>query len=79
MRAGDDLENDTPPKKKSGFATANIEKLLQSRPGKRGLPLNISAKTHPTLHISMARVYSLKVSITSGARYHLIEIINEFL
>ena len=36
-----------------------------------GLPLSISANTQPTLHMSIARVYSLKVSITSGARYHL--------
>ena len=44
----------------------------QSRPGKRGLPLNISASTHPTDHMSIARVYCLKVSMTSGARYHLL-------
>lgn len=43
----------------------------QSLPGKRGLPLSISARTQPTLQISIARVYSLKVSMTSGARYHL--------
>lgn len=43
----------------------------QSLPGNSGLPLSISARTQPTLHISIARVYSLKVSITSGARYHL--------
>ena len=43
----------------------------QSRPGKSGLPLSISASTQPTLQMSMARVYSLKVSMTSGARYHL--------
>ena len=44
---------------------------VQSLPGKRGLPLSISASTQPTDHMSMARVYSLKVSMTSGARYHL--------
>ena len=43
----------------------------QSRPGNSGFPLSISASTHPTLQMSIARVYSLKVSITSGARYHL--------
>lgn len=42
----------------------------QSRPGNNALPLNISANTHPILQISIARVYSLKVSMTSGARYH---------
>ena len=36
-----------------------------------GFPLSISANTQPTLHMSIARVYALKVSITSGARYHL--------
>lgn len=36
-----------------------------------GFPLSISAKTQPTLHMSIARVYSLNVSMTSGARYHL--------
>jgi len=45
--------------------------ILQSRPGNKGFPLNISASTQPTLQMSMARVYSLKVSMTSGARYHL--------
>lgn len=44
---------------------------LQSLPGKSGFPLNISASTQPTLQTSMERVYSLKVSMTSGARYHL--------
>lgn len=43
----------------------------QSRPGNKGFPLSISAKTHPTDQMSIARVYSLKVNITSGARYHL--------
>ena len=43
----------------------------QSRPGNMGFPLSISANTQPTLHMSIARVYSLNVSVTSGARYHL--------
>jgi len=43
----------------------------QSRPGNMGFPLSISANTQPTLHMSIARVYSLNVSMTSGARYHL--------
>ena len=47
-------------------------RYLQSFPGNRGLPFNISAKMHPTLHTSMAFVYSLNVSIISGARYHLV-------
>ena len=42
---------------------------IQSRPGNNGLALSISARTHPTDQMSMARVYSLNVSITSGARY----------
>src|SRR3954471_410940 len=45
---------------------------LQSLPGKSGLPLSISARIQPTLHTSIALVYSLKVSIISGARYHLV-------
>lgn len=48
------------------------EKPLQSLPGNSGLPFSISAKMHPTLQTSMAFVYSLKVSIISGARYHLV-------
>lgn len=47
-------------------------RYLQSFPGNRGLPFNISAKMHPTLHTSMAFVYSLNVSMISGARYHLV-------
>src|SRR5271156_5363398 len=43
---------------------------LQSLPGKRGLPLNISARIQPTDQTSMALVYSLNVSMISGARYH---------
>ena len=50
---------------------ANID-YLQSFPGKRGLPFSISAKMQPTLHTSIALVYSLNVSIISGARYHLV-------
>src|SRR5450432_1102528 len=42
---------------------------LQSFPGNRGLPLNISAKIQPTDQTSMAFVYSLKVNIISGALY----------
>lgn len=42
---------------------------LQSFPGNRGFPLSISAKMQPTLHTSMALVYSLNVSMISGARY----------
>lgn len=53
------------------FLHSNKGGHSQSRPGKRGFPLNISARTQPTLHISIARVYSLNVSMTSGARYHL--------
>lgn len=45
---------------------------LQSFPGKSGLPLNISAKIHPTDQTSIAFVYSLKVNMISGARYHLV-------
>jgi hypothetical protein len=45
---------------------------LQSLPGNNGFPLNISARMHPTLQTSMALVYSLKVSMISGARYHLV-------
>src|SRR3954451_12553768 len=45
-------------------------KNVQSFPGNKGFPLNISAKMHPTLHTSMALVYSLNVSMISGARYH---------
>ena len=41
----------------------------QSFPGNNGLPLSISAKIQPTLHTSIAFVYSLKVSMISGARY----------
>jgi len=44
---------------------------IQSRPGNSGFPESISASTHPTLQTSIARVYSLNVNITSGARYHL--------
>jgi hypothetical protein len=44
---------------------------VQSRPGKSGWPESISARTQPTDQTSIARVYSLNVSITSGARYHL--------
>jgi len=47
------------------------ENVVQSRPGNRGFPESISASTHPTLQTSIARVYSLNVSMTSGARYHL--------
>jgi hypothetical protein len=43
----------------------------QSLPGKSGFPLSISARTQPTDQMSMAQVYSLNVSMTSGARYHL--------
>lgn len=43
----------------------------QSRPGNSGFPESISASTHPTLQTSIARVYSLNVNMTSGARYHL--------
>jgi hypothetical protein len=57
-------------KSEEGGAQAT-NRNIQSRPGKRGFPLSISARTQPTLHMSIARVYSLKVSITSGARYHL--------
>ena len=35
-----------------------------------GSPLSISAKMHPTDHMSMALVYCLNVRMTSGARYH---------
>jgi len=53
------------------LAGGSIMKIFcsQSRPGKRGFPLSISAKTHPILQMSIARVYSLKVNMTSGARY----------
>ena len=44
---------------------------IQSRPGNSGFPESISASTHPTLQTSIARVYSLNVNMTSGARYHL--------
>jgi hypothetical protein len=44
---------------------------VQSRPGKSGWPESISARTQPTDQTSIAHVYSLNVSITSGARYHL--------
>lgn len=47
----------------------------QSLPGNSGFPLSISASTQPTLHMSIARVYSLNVNITSGARYHLAVVI----
>jgi hypothetical protein len=45
---------------------------LQSRPGNKGLPLSISAKIQPIDQTSMALVYSLNVSIISGALYHLV-------
>lgn len=45
---------------------------LQSLPGNRGFPLSISARMQPTDHTSMALVYSLKVNMISGARYHLV-------
>jgi len=71
------------------------KEYAQSRPGKRGFPLNISARIHPTdpsghrsrghqfmslrgrsaegdSQTSIAKVYSLKVSMISGARYHLV-------
>lgn len=44
----------------------------QSLPGNSGLPLSISARMHPTLQTSIALVYSLKVNMISGARYHLV-------
>jgi len=62
-------EKDENKSEEDGAQTTN--RNIQSRPGKRGFPLSISARTQPTLHMSIARVYSLKVSITSGARYHL--------
>lgn len=34
------------------------------------MPLNISARMQPTDQTSMAFVYSLKVNMISGARYH---------
>src|SRR5436189_653923 len=46
-----------------------IKEISQSLPGNSGLPLNISAKIHPTLQTSIAFVYSLKVNMISGARY----------
>ena len=57
--------------KKLGPLHIGVAIASQSLPGKRGFPLSISASTQPTLQISIARVYSLKVSMTSGARYHL--------
>lgn len=42
---------------------------VQSLPGNRGLPLSISARIQPTLHTSIALVYSLNVNMISGARY----------
>lgn len=43
---------------------------IQSFPGNSGFPLSISANMQPTLHTSIALVYSLNVSMISGARYH---------
>ena len=54
-----------------GCAEKQRKQYAQSLPGKSGRPLSISAMMHPTLQTSIARVYSLKVSMTSGARYHL--------
>lgn len=67
MKAGDDLQRFVSDNAKSSMPVNHS----QSRPGKRGFPLSISARMHPTLQMSIARVYSLNVNMTSGARYHL--------
>ena len=41
-------------------------------PAKIGLPLNISPKTQPTPHMSIAVVYWRSCSRSSGGRYHLV-------
>jgi hypothetical protein len=69
-KVGDGLMS-TGKRRKLGTHHIGVATVSQSLPGKRGFPLSISASTQPTLQISIARVYSLKVSMTSGARYHL--------
>lgn len=54
------------------FDIESLRQHSQSLPGKRGFPLNISAKIQPTDHTSIAFVYSLNVNMISGARYHLV-------
>jgi len=41
-------------------------------PGKIARRANISAKMHPTDHVSTSTVYCRRKSINSGARYHLV-------
>ena len=69
MTAGDGLTYEFPMVSDPKVRVTSFH--VQSRPGKSGRPLSISARTHPTLQTSIARVYSLNVSMTSGARYHL--------
>lgn len=42
-------------------------------PGKRGRPLNISAKMQPIAHTSTEVLYEASPTSSSGARYHLVD------
>ena len=50
----------------------NISKGNLDQYNGNNIVLTISAKIHPTDHISIALVYPFALSIISGARYHLV-------